>query len=154
MIRFYKKNYALMFALVFICGFQFILFPSHYHSETTHNHTDQVEDHQHSGRYHSATLEAYAHLVNGHFSDHELDDHFHHSHSSEEYDESDPGFFILAKYSKSIKQGLTFKQVGHPIRFEISNPLVSVPVGSETVSLQSRLSGNPHSSRSPPAFLI
>ena len=143
-----------MFALVCLWGFQFIFFPSHYHPETTHSHTDQVEDHQHSGRYHSAALEAYAHLVNGHFSNPELDDHFHHAHSSEETDESDAGYFVLAKYSKSFKQGLTVKQTGHPIRFEIPNPLVSVLTGSETISFQSRFSGNPHSSRSPPAFRI
>ncbi|MBT6856661.1 MAG: hypothetical protein HN907_08000 [Nitrospina sp.] len=155
MIRFCQKNYGLMFALVCLWAFQFILFPSHYHPETTHSHLEQVEDHQHSGRYHSATLEAYAHLVNGHSPDHELDDDFHHSHSSEENDEGDSSFFIPTKNFKSFKQGLTFKQVGHPTtRFEISNPLVSAPVDSKNTFLQSRFSGSPHSSRSPPALLI
>ena len=146
-----------MFVLVCLWAFQFIFFPSHYHPGTTHSHTDQVGDHQHSGRYHSAALEAYAHLVNGHFSNQELDNHFHHSHSSEENDENDENdsaFFVLAKYSKPLKQGLTFQQVGHPTRFETSNLLVSVSVDSEIISFQSRFSGSPHSSRSPPTFLI
>ena len=153
--RFNRKNLSLRKLILLGIVIPLFLLPFiHYHPETTHSPFEQVEAHKHQGRYHSATLEAYAHLVNGHFSNHELDDHFHHSHSSEEYDESDSGFFILAKYSKPIKQGLTFKQVGHPIRFETSNLLVIVPVDSETVSLQSRFSGNPHSSRSPPTFLI
>ena len=143
-----------MFVLVCLWAFQFIFFPSHYHPGTTHSHTDQVGDHQHSGRYHSAALEAYAHLVNGHFSNQELDNHFHHSHSSEENEENDSGFFTLAKNFKSIKQSLIFKEVGHPLRFEFSNPLVFVPAGSETTSFQSRFSRSPHSSRSPPAFII
>ena len=144
-----------MFALVCLWAFQFILFPSHYHPETTHGHIGQAEDHQHSGRYHSATLEAYAHLVDEHFSNHKLDDDFHHPHSSEENEESDSSFFTLVKNSKPFKQGLTFKQVGHPTtRFEISNPLVSAPVDSKNTFLQSRFSGSPHSSRSPPALLI
>ena len=143
-----------MFALVFLWGFQFIFLPSyHYHPETTHSH-GQTEDHQHSGRYHSVTLDAYAHLVGGHFSDHERDDDFHHPHSSEESEEGDSSFFTLVKNSKPFKQGLTFKQVGSPISFEISNPLVSVSIDSKNTFLQSRFSGSPHSSRSPPALLI
>ncbi len=154
MITFFKRNYGLMVVLLCLWAFQFIFFPSHYHSETTHSHLEQVEEHQHSGRYHSATLEAYAYLVSGHFSDLAQDDHFHHSHSSEENEENDSEFFVLTKYSKSSKQGLTFKQVGHPARFEISNPLVFAPASFATFFFKSRSSESPHSSRSPPVFLI
>ena len=153
--RWNRKNSGLWKSILLGIIIPFFLLPFiHYHPETAHSHSEDADAHQHQGRYHSATLEAYAHLVNGHFSNHELDDHFHHAHSSEEYDESDSGFFILAKYSKPFKQGLAFKQVGHPIRFEISNPLVFILTSSETVSFQPRFSRNTYSSRSPPAFLI
>ncbi len=139
--RWNRKNSGLWKSILLGIIIPFFLLPFiHYHPETAHSHSEDADAHQHQGRYHSATLEAYAHLVNGHFSNHELDDHFHHAHSSEEYDESDSGFFILAKYSKPFKQGLTFKQVGHPIRFEISNPLIFILTSSETTSFQPRLS--------------
>ena len=153
--RFNRKSSGLWRLILLGIAIPLLLLPFiHYHPETTHSYTNQVEDHQHPGRYHSATLEAYAHLVNGHFANRELDDHFHHSHSSEENEENDSGFFTLAKNFKSIKQSLIFKEVGHPLRFEFSNPLVFVPAGSETTSFQSRFSRSPHSSRSPPAFII
>ena len=122
----------------------------HYHPEITHSHHEHVDAHQHEGRYHSATLEAYAHLVNGHFSDHELDDHFHHSHSSEDYDGSESGFFTLTKNTSSFKQDLVLKQLGHSSTFEYFNAQVSVPADLETALFKSRLRRNPHSSRSPP----
>ena len=153
--RFNRKSSGLWRLILLGIAIPLLLLPFiHYHPETTHSHTNQVEDHQHPGRYHSATLEAYAHLVNGHFANRELDDHFHHSHSSEENEENNSGFFTLAKNFKSIKQSQIFKQVGHPLRFEFSSPLVFVPAGSETTSFQSRFSRSPHSSRSPPAFII
>lgn len=155
MIEFCKNNYRVMFALVILWGFQFVLLPfTHYHPETVHSHSEDTDAHQHEGRFHSATLEAYAHLVKGHFSNQELDDHFHHSHSPEEQNENDSGFFVLAKNSKSFKQELTFNQVGHASRFEFSNPLVSVPAGSEIVFLKSRSSESSHSSRSPPHVIL
>lgn len=124
----------------------------HYHPETTHQDDEHASAHKHQGRYHSATLEAYAHLVNGHFSNPELDDHFHHSHSSEEEDANDSDYFILAKNSKSFKQGLVFKQdVSH---FELSHALVSVPLGSEPPSFQSRLSRSLPPARSPPSLFL
>ena len=153
--RFNRKNLGLWKLILLGIAIPLFLLPFiHYHPETTHSHLGQAEAHQHQGRYHSATLEAYAHLVNGHFSDQELEDHFHHSHSSEDYDENESGFFTLAKYSKPFKQGLTFKPVGHPVRIEISNHLVSVLPRSETISLPSRLSRSPHSSRSPPFVIL
>ena len=124
----------------------------HYHPETEHRHDEAADAHQHQGRYHSATLEAYAHLVNGHFSNHELDNHFHHSHSSEEEDENDTEYFVLTKNSKSFKQGLVFKQDSS--HFEFSNPLVFVPIGSETVSLPSRFRSSPNPSRAPPSLFL
>ena len=153
--RWNRKNSGLWKSILLGIIIPFFLLPFiHYHPETAHSHSKDADAHQHQGRYHSATLEAYAHLVNGHFSNQELDNHFHHSHSSEENDENDSAFFVLAKYSKPLKQGLTFQLVGHPIRFETSNLLVSVSVDSEIISFQSRFSGSPHSSRSPPTFLI
>ena len=124
----------------------------HYHQETEHRHDEAADAHQHQGRYHSATLEAYAHLVNGHFSNHDLDDHFHHSHSSEDEDENDSEYFVLTKNSKSFKQGLVFKQDSS--HFEFSNPLVFVPIGSETVSLPSRFRSSPNPSRAPPLLFL
>ena len=142
-----------MFALVILWGFQFALLPFiHYHPETVHSHGEVADAHQHEGRFHSATLEAYAHLVKGHFSNQELDDHFHHSHSSEDEDENDSEYFVLTKNSKSFKQGLVFKQDSS--HFEFSNPLVFVPIGSETVSLPSRFRSSPNPSRAPPLLFL
>jgi hypothetical protein len=124
----------------------------HYHPETAHSHHEGADSHQHEGRYHSATLEAYAHLVNGHFSDRELDDHFHHAHSSEDEDSNDSEYFLLAKNSKSFKQVLVFKQDSS--FFGISNPGISVPVDSETLHFKSRYSRSNYSTRSPPVLFL
>ncbi len=123
----------------------------HYHPEIEHLHDEHADAHQHQGRYHSATLEAYAHFVNGYFANDKLDDHFHHSHSSE--DEDDSNYFSVAKNSKSFKQELVFKQDSSQ-RFEFSDPLVFVPVGFETVSFQSRFRRSPNSSRAPPTLFL
>ena len=82
----------------------------HYYPETEHRHDEAADAHQHQGRYHSATLEAYAHLINRHFLNDELDNNCHHSHSSEDEDENDSGYFVLNKNFDSFKQGLIFKQ--------------------------------------------
>ncbi len=124
----------------------------HYHPETEHRHDEHAEAHSHQGRYHSAALEAYAHLVNGHFPSHELDGHFHHSHSSEEESDNDSDYFVLAKSSKSFKQGLVFKE--NSSHFEYSDPLVYVPVSSGSVSFQSRLGRSLPPARSPPALFL
>jgi hypothetical protein len=125
----------------------------HYHPEATHSH-DLNGEHQHEGRYHSATLEAYAHLVNGHFSNNELDNHFHNSHSSEDYDDSDSETFALAKSGKSFKQELVLKQIRHSQPFGISKPLVSASLDSEATFIKLRSNKRSHSSRSPPSFLL
>ena len=130
----------------------FLLPFMHYHPETEHRHDESADAHQHQGRYHSATLEAYAHLVNGHFSNHDLDNHFHHSHSSEDENENESEYFVLTKNSKSFKQGLVFNQGSS--HFEFSNPLVFVPIGSKTVSLPSRFRSSPNPSRAPPLLFL
>ena len=122
----------------------------HYHPETEHRHDEAADAHQHQGRYHSTTLETYAHLVNEHFLNDELDNIFHHSHSSEDEDNSE--YFILTKNFKSFKQGLVFKQDSS--HFELSNPLVFVPIGSKTVSLPSRFKSSPNPSRAPPMLFL
>ena len=132
----------------------FVLPFIHYHPETEHSHSEGADVHQHQGRYHYTTLEAYAHLVNGHFSDHDLDDRFHHSNIPEEQDEDDSGFFILAKNSKSFKQGLTFNQFGHASLILIPNTRVAASTGSEPIFFKSRTSESPHSSRSPPHVIL
>lgn len=132
----------------------FVLPFIHYHPETTHSHSEHADTHQHEGRYHSTTLEAYAHLLNGHFSDPELENHFHHSHSSEEQNESDTGFYVLAKSAKSIKQGLILKHAVNLPRFEVSSFLVSGPIDDETIPPHLRFNRNPNSSRAPPSLFI
>ncbi len=129
----------------------FLLPLIHYHPETEHIHDEHADVHQHQGHYHSAALEACAHLVNRHFANHELDDHFNHSHSSE--NENDSDYFILAKNSKSFKQGLVFKQ-DFSQDFEFFNPLVFVPIGFETVSFQSCFRRSPNFSRAPPTLFL
>jgi hypothetical protein len=128
----------------------FLLPYVYYHPESEHRHDETTDAHQHQGRYHIATLEAYAHLVNGRFLNDELDNNFHHSHSSE--DENDSEYFVLTKNFKSFKQGLVFKQDSS--HFEFSNPLVLVPVGSETVSLPSYFKSSPNPSRAPPLLFL
>jgi hypothetical protein len=56
----------------------FLLPYVYYHPESEHRHDETTDAHQHQGRYHIATLEAYAHLVNGRFLNDELDNNFHH----------------------------------------------------------------------------
>jgi|FLOH01.1.fsa_nt_gi hypothetical protein len=124
----------------------------HYHPETIHRYEELADAHQHQARYHSTTLEAYAHLVGGHFSNPELDDHFHHAHSSETESVDDTDFFILAKDSKSFKQGLVVTPGSS--HGEFYHALVFVPLGSETVSFKSRLSRSPYSPRSPPSLFL
>ena len=125
----------------------FLLLFVHYLPETEHSHDEAADAHQYQGRYHSATLEAYAHLINGNYLKDELHNIFHHSHSSEDEDENDSEYFVLAKNFKSFKQGLVFKQDSS--HFEFSNPLILVPIGSETVSLPSHFKSSPNPSRAP-----
>ena len=108
--------------------------------------------HQHQGRYHSATLETNARLVSGHFLNEELDNNFHHSHSSEDEGKNDSEYFLLTKNFKSFKQELVFKQDSS--HFEFLNPLVLVPIGSETVSLPSHFQGSPNPSCAPPLLFL
>ncbi len=124
----------------------------HYHPENVHRHDEHSDFHQHQGRYHSATLEAYAHLVGGYFSSHEQDDHFHHSHSSEEEGENDSEYFILVKSSKSFKEGLIFNQSSS--RFESSGLQDYRPVTLEAVPLQTRLDRSLPPQRSPPGLFL
>ena len=148
-----RKNKGLWRSIFFWVIIPLFLLPFiHYHPETEHNHDEVADAHKHQGRYHSVTLEAYAHLVNGHFSNDALDNHFHHSHSSEEEDENDSEYFVLTKNSKSFKQGLVFKQDSS--NFELSNPLVFVPIGSKTVSLPSRFKSSQNPSRAPPLLFL
>jgi hypothetical protein len=124
----------------------------HYHSETEHHFNESAVAHQHQGRYHSVTLEAYVHLINGHFSNGELDNHFHNSHSSKDEEENDSKYIVLTNNFKSFKQGLVFKQ--DYAHFEFSNPLVFVPIVSETLPLPSRFESRPNSSRAPPLLFL
>jgi len=149
--RMNRKNSRLLILLGIIIPL-FLLPFIHYHPETTHSHDEHTDAHQHQGRYHSTTLEAYAHLVAGHFSNDELDDHFHHAHSSETEGEDDTDFYVLAKNSKPFKQGLVVTPDSS--HFEFSHALVFVPLGSETVSTQSRFSRSPYSPRSPPSLFL
>lgn len=58
MITFCKKNYGLMFVLVFLWGFQSVFFPlHHYHTESIHAHSGELAPHQHQGHLHSHTEE-------------------------------------------------------------------------------------------------
>lgn len=67
--RFNKKFMELWKVALLGVIISFFLLPFiHYHPETNHSHSEQTEAHSHNGRYHSATIEANAHLVNGHFS--------------------------------------------------------------------------------------
>jgi hypothetical protein len=81
----------------------FLLQFVHYYPETQHRNDEAADAHQHQGRYHSKTLEAYAYLVNGHFLNDELDNIFHHSHSFEDEHENNSEYFILTKNLKSFK---------------------------------------------------
>ena len=60
-----KGLWKLIFIVIIIP--LFLLPFVHYHPETEHRDDEAADAHQHQGRYHSATLEAYAHLINGHF---------------------------------------------------------------------------------------
>ena len=129
----------------------FLLLPFiHYHPEASYSYSENTHQHQHEGRYHSASLEAYVHLINGHFSNYELDDHFHSSHSSDDYDEGDSEFFTLAKTSKSLKQDPVSKQIEHFLPFQNSNPLVTVLNGTETLSFAWQFNRSLPPTRSPP----
>lgn len=144
-----------MFALIFLWGVQFTFLPSHhYHPETTHSHGEHAKVHKHQGGFHAETLEAYAHMVKGHFSDPELDDHFHHSHSADDHEETDSGNLILLKHASPLKEGLVFKQLGYLSPFEFTSSLNSVSASSETIASQSRWNRSPNSSRSPPYVIL
>jgi hypothetical protein len=98
----------------------------HYLPETEHSHDEVADAHQHQERYHYATLEVYAHLINGHFFN-KARQYFSPFHCSE--DENGSEYFFLNKNFKS------FKQSGS--HFEFSNSLVLIPIGSESISIPS-----------------
>ena len=144
-----------MFALIFLWGFQFALFPSHhYHLENVHAHFDELSPHQHQSQPHSHELEAYAHVINSHASEPlQSEDHHH----SDPFDNNHSDTYEINLHKSSLKPELLFQTVKNgdvQNSFIIAKPIIVSNVSPDKPPTEN--SGLPDRpiGRSPPSSLI
>ena len=155
MTRFFKRNYGLMFAMVFLWGFQFVFFPSHhYHIENIHAHSGELSPHQHQGQPHSHELEAFNRLINDHAPEPFQGEEQHHSNP---FDDNHSDTYEINLDNSSLKPESPFKTVktgDAQNSFLITEPILLSFVFADTLPIEN--SGQPDrpKERSPPTFLI
>lgn len=155
MITFFKRKYRLLFALVFLFGFQFVFFPSHhYHLENVHAHSDELSPHQHQGQPHSHELEAFNHLINNHASEPLQGEDHHHS---DPFDDNHSGKYEINLHKSSLKPESPFKTVENgdiPNSFIIAEPVFFSFVFPDIIRIENSDPPDRPKERSPPSFLI
>ena len=155
MTRFFNIKYGLMFALIFLWGFQFVFFPSHhYHIENIHAHSGELSPHQHQGQPHSHELEAFNHLINDYASEPLQGEEHHHS---DPFDENHSDTYEINLHKSSLKPESPFKTVktgDAQNSFLITEPILLSFVFADTLPIEN--SGQPDrpKERSPPTLLI
>jgi hypothetical protein len=111
MITFFRRNYGLVFALVFLWGFQFVFFSSHhYHLESDHAHSAELSPHQHQSQPHSHELEAFTHAVNNHAPEPWQNQDHHHS---DPFDGNHSDTYEINLHKSSLKPESPFQTVMH-----------------------------------------
>ncbi len=155
MISFYKKKYGLMFALVFLCGFQFFFLPFiHYHPDNTHTHDAELTPHHHQGHFHSHELETLTHFI--HHEDSPSEGH-RHSDNDGEHHHSDPfdDTKNLNLHKPKLVKGTSVVKNAGTLGY---SPITNLDSSSFFIpdKFSQIISGPPKIflARSPPAFLI
>ena len=155
MTRFFKRNYGLMFALVFLWGFQFVFFSSHhYHIENIHAHSGELSPHQHQGQPHSHELEAFNHLINIHGPEPLHGEEHHHS---DPFDDNHSDTYEINLHQSSLKPESPFKTVktgDAQNSFLIAESLPFSYVFPYTLLIENSGLPDRPKERSPPSFLI
>jgi hypothetical protein len=141
MIRFFKRNYGLMFALVFLLGFQFLFFPSHhYHIENIHAHSGELSPHQHQGQPHAP-------------EPFQGEEHHH----SNPFDDSHSDTYEINLHKSSLKPESPFKTVktGDDKNSLLNaEPIFFLYVFPDTFLIENSGLPDRPKERSPPTFLI
>jgi hypothetical protein len=154
-ITFYKKNFGLMFALVFLWGFQFVFFPSHhYHLESVHAHSGELSSHQHLSPIHSHEHGVFNHVVNNHATEPLQNEDHHHSGP---FDDDHSGNYEINLHKSSLKPEPPFKVVKNgdvQHSFIIAEPLLISYVFSNILPIENSDPPDRPKERSPPSFLI
>jgi hypothetical protein len=154
--RFLKKNFQFI-ATFLIIGLSLpaLLFPlSHFHPESKHTHSGQLQFHEHKAHFHTEVLEAYAHLIKAHPSEPELDAPLHQTHSTSDHEKDDGESHAFQKNIVPAKAKFLIKNFDFPVPFRIPQQLFSYQVAFEVLTFRPLYLFGPPSSRSPPAVLI
>lgn len=155
MITLLKRK--IQFIATFLVGLSLpaLLFPlHHFHPDNKHTPPGQLHVQEHQAHFHSAVLEAYAHYINAHPSDPELDAPFHQSHSTSGHEQDDAEAYTVQKNVVSTKAKLLAKVFDFSAPLRISRPLFPYQVTLEVLTFKSLEFFGPLSSRSPPSFLL
>ena len=155
MIKVFRKNYGLVFALVFLWGFQFVFFSSHhYHLESDHAHSDELSPHQHQSQSHSHELEALTYAVNNHAPEPWQNEDHHHS---DPFDGNHSEAYEINLHKSTLKPESPFQTVMHgdvQSNFVISEPILVTYVFLDNLSIENSSLPDRPRERSPPSFFI
>ena len=147
MIKIFRRNYGLVFALVFLWGFQLVFFSSHhYHLESDHEHSDELSPHQHQSQSHSHELEAFNYVVSNHVPEPWQNDDHHHSDSYE-----------ISLHKASLKPESPFQKVMHgdvQNSIIIAEPILVSNIFSDNLPIENLGLPDRPRERSPPSFFI
>ena len=156
MARFLKKSIQTIatFLIIGLILPAFLLPLNHFHPENKHTHPGQLQVHEHEAHFHSEVLEAYAHYLNAHPSDPELDAPFHQTHSTSNHDKDEVDSFAFQDNIFPTKAKFVLKNfdISVPIRFPQSYS--SHSIAFEVLTFKPLDLFGPPSSRSPPFFHI
>lgn len=131
------------------------LFPlNHFHPENKHTHSGQLKVHEHEAHFHSEVLEAFAHNLNVHPSDPELDAPFHQTHSTSGHDKDEEGSYDFQKNIAPAKAKLVLQDFDIPVPFRIAQKFSFQSLEFEVLTFKPLYFFGPPSSRSPPFLHI
>ena len=151
MIKIFRRNYGLVFALVFLWGFQLVFFSSHhYHLESDHAHSDELSPHQHQSQSHSHELEALTYAVNNHAPEPWQNEDHHHS---DPFDSNHSDSYEISLHKASLKPESPFQRVMHG-DFKnwiiISEPIFVSNISPENLTIENLGLPDRPRERSPP----
>ncbi len=156
MARFLKKNFQFFVAFLVIgLILPAFLFPlNHFHPENKHTHPGQLQVHEHEAHCHSEVLEVFAHSLNAHPADPELDALFHQTHSTSGHDKDEEGSYAFQKNIVPVKAKFVFQNFDISSPFRIPRSFSSDTFTFAVVTFEPLYLFGPPSSRSPPILHI
>ena len=156
MARFLKKSIQTIatFLIIGLILPAFLLPLNHFHPENKHTHPGQLQVHEHEAHFHTEVLEAYAHFINAHPSDPELDARFHQTHSTSDHDQDEVDSYAFQDKVIPAKAIFVLKNFDIPVPFRIPRSFSSHSFAFEVVTFKPLDLFGPSSSRSPPLLHI